>query len=52
MKNVLIEAFFEGFTGPLRLLFNLITAVAKAVATVHSEFMNQTSRSAEKPPSN
>ena len=52
MKNEIIEAFVEGFTGPLRLLFNLITAVANAVATVHSDFMNQTSRPAEKPPSN
>ena len=52
MKNVLIEAFIEGFTGPLRLLFDLITAVAKAIATVHSDFMNQTSRPAERPPSN
>jgi hypothetical protein len=51
MKDV-VEAFVEGFKGPFRLGFNLFTAVAKAVATVSSDFVNQTSRSADKEPTN
>jgi hypothetical protein len=50
MKDV-IEAFVEGFKGPFRLGYDLFTAVAKAVATVSSDFVNQTPRSLDKKPS-
>jgi hypothetical protein len=51
MKEV-IEAFVEGFKGPFQLGYDLFTAVGKAVATVSSNFVNQTSRPADKEPSN
>lgn len=49
MKEV-IEAFVEGLKDPFRLGYDLFTAVAKAVAQVSSDFVNDRPRSAPKDP--
>ncbi|MBX5460921.1 MAG: hypothetical protein IRZ28_07505 [Steroidobacteraceae bacterium] len=40
MNESFVQAFVAGFTGCFRLAHDLVVAVAKAVATVSSDFVN------------